>query len=145
MLSFHPLYSEAEFWLSSGKVLLFFLFFFFTIVTMCGGNPTGWAYGFYYWQNPGAFKEYIGTGARGQLTGFLSGGLNSAIFTVVGPEYLSMVAGEIIYQDGAFTHLDRAAIMAEVTAAIGRFETAASADDAITALPIVELTRTGKI
>ncbi|QKX55510.1 uncharacterized protein TRUGW13939_02603 [Talaromyces rugulosus] len=42
---------------------------------------------------PGAFAEYIATGPLGRFEGFL-GSLWSASFTVVGPEYVSMVAGE---------------------------------------------------
>lgn len=86
-------YGEAEFWLSGGKVILIFLLFAFTFVTMVGGNPKHDAYGFRYWQNPGSFAEYRSTGTLGRFEGFL-GCLWSASFTVVGPEYLSMVAGE---------------------------------------------------
>lgn len=45
-------YGEAEFWLSTGKVLLIVLLFAFTFVTMCGGNPQHDAYGFRYWKSP---------------------------------------------------------------------------------------------
>ena len=86
-------YGEAEFWLSGGKVVLIFLLFFFTFVTMVGGNPQHFAYGFYKWQNPGAFAEYRHTGTLGRFEGFLAA-LWSASFTVVGPEYISMVAAE---------------------------------------------------
>jgi amino acid transporter len=86
-------YGEAEFWLSGGKVILIFLLFGFTFVTMVGGNPSGHAYGFYHWQNPGAFKEYVNTGALGRFEGFLAC-LWNAGFAVVGPEYISMVAAE---------------------------------------------------
>lgn len=48
-------YGEAEFWLSVGKVLLVFILFGFTFFTMVGVNPQGDAYGFRYWENPGAF------------------------------------------------------------------------------------------
>lgn len=48
-------YGEAEFWLSSGKVVLILALFRFTLVTMVGGNPRGDAYGFRYWSSPGAF------------------------------------------------------------------------------------------
>ncbi|KPI34756.1 General amino acid permease AGP2 [Cyphellophora attinorum] len=89
-------YGEAEFWLSGGKVILIFLVFFFTFVTMVGGNPQHDAYGFRYWNNPGAFAEW---------EGFLAC-LWSASFTVVGPEYISMVAAEAkrprIYIKNAF-------------------------------------------
>ncbi|KAL2756519.1 hypothetical protein ACRALDRAFT_1030470 [Sodiomyces alcalophilus JCM 7366] len=86
-------FGEAEFWLASGKLLLILIVFCFTFVTMVGGNPQGDAYGFRNWQHPGAFREYIGTGDLGRFQGFLAA-VYSAGFTVVGPEYLAMVAGE---------------------------------------------------
>jgi len=60
---------------------------------MVGGNPKRDAYGFRNWNNPGAFAEYITTGTLGKFQGFL-GSLWSAAFTIVGPEYTAMVAGE---------------------------------------------------
>lgn len=87
-------YGEAEFWLSGGKVILIFLLFCFTFVTMVGGNPEHYAYGFVYWQNPGSFAEYGGsTGNLGRFEGFLAC-LWNASFCIVGPEYISMVAAE---------------------------------------------------
>lgn len=86
-------YGEAEFWLAFGKLILFGICFMFTLVTMCGGNPKGDAYGFRYWSNPGPFAEYITTGELGRWQGFLAS-LWSAAFTVVGPEYVAMVSGE---------------------------------------------------
>jgi yeast amino acid transporter len=86
-------YGEAEFWLSSGKLLLMLMLFTFTFITMVGGNPQHDAYGFRYWYDPGSFNEYVTTGALGRFEGFL-GALFSAAFTIVGPEYLAMVAGE---------------------------------------------------
>lgn len=86
-------YGEAEFYLSGGKVILIFMLFSFTFVTMVGGNPNHDAYGFRYWNNPGAFAEYHSQGALGRFEGFLSA-LWSAAFAVVGPEYISMVAAE---------------------------------------------------
>lgn len=64
-------YGEAEFWLSTGKVILVGLVFGFTFVTMVGGNPQHDAYGFRYWKNAGAFAEYITTGPQGRFEGFL--------------------------------------------------------------------------
>jgi amino acid transporter len=86
-------YGEAEFWLSGGKVILIFMLFSFTFITMVGGNPQNDAYGFRYWNNPGAFREYLSTGTKGRFEGFLAA-LWSASFTVVGPEYIAMVAAE---------------------------------------------------
>ena len=87
-------YGESEFWLSLGKVFLILIMFSFTFITMVGGNPKHDAYGFRYWKTPGAFAEHISTGDLGRFEGFL-GALWSAAFTVVGPEYVSMVAGEV--------------------------------------------------
>ncbi|OGM49423.1 hypothetical protein ABOM_003496 [Aspergillus bombycis] len=98
-------YGEAEFWLSSGKVILIFILFLFTFITMVGGNPKGDAYGFRYWKNPGTFAEYASGGDLGRFEGFL-GALWIAVFTVVGPEYISTVAAEAkhprIYIKNAF-------------------------------------------
>ncbi|GIZ44007.1 hypothetical protein CKM354_000721600 [Cercospora kikuchii] len=98
-------YGEAEFWLSGGKVILIFLLFAFTFVTMVGGNPDNDAYGFRNWRSPDAFAEYRTTGTLGRFEGFLAC-LWSASFTVVGPEYVSMVAAEAkrprIYIKSAF-------------------------------------------
>ncbi|KAK6073958.1 General amino acid permease AGP2-like protein 2 [Seiridium cupressi] len=86
-------YGEAEFWLSGGKVFLIFILFFFTLFTMCGANPQHDSYGFRYWSDPGPFAEYHTTGSLGRFEGFLAA-LWSASFTVVGPEYIAMVAAE---------------------------------------------------
>ncbi|KAK5460305.1 hypothetical protein LTR55_011953, partial [Exophiala xenobiotica] len=98
-------YGEAEFWLSGGKVILIFSLFLFTFITMVGGNPHGDAYGFRHFENVGAFREYIATGDLGRFEGFLAA-LASALFTVVGPEYISMVAAEAkrprVYLKAAF-------------------------------------------
>ena len=86
-------YGEAEFWLSGGKVILIFMLFLFTFVTMVGGNPQGDAYGFRHWNTPGPFAAHDGGGKLARFEGFL-GALWIALFTVVGPEYISMVAAE---------------------------------------------------
>ncbi|KAE8347523.1 hypothetical protein BDV24DRAFT_146996 [Aspergillus arachidicola] len=86
-------YGEAEFWLSSWKVLLIFLLFFFTFVTMVGGNPAHDAYGFRYWNDPGPFAKHRTTGSLGRFEGFLAA-VWSAAFCIVGPEYIAMVAAE---------------------------------------------------
>lgn len=84
---------EAEFWLSGGKVILIFSLFFFTFITMVGGNPQGDAYGFRYFGGGRAFRPYLSNGSLGKFEGFLAA-LWQAAFTVVGPEYISIVAAE---------------------------------------------------
>jgi 5-methylthioadenosine/S-adenosylhomocysteine deaminase len=57
---------------------------------------------------------------------------------------LSMVAGRVIYEQGEFTMIDRGAIMQEVKAATSRFTDRVVADPTVDALPIVELSRSGR-
>lgn len=88
------LYGELEFWLSISKLILCIGLLFFTLVVMCGGNPKHDAFGFRHWNVPGGpIGEYITTGALGRFEGFL-GALLKGAFTIVGPEYMSMVSGE---------------------------------------------------
>ncbi|KAJ4052068.1 hypothetical protein NW756_001503 [Fusarium oxysporum] len=97
-------YGEFEFWLSGGKIILIFILFAFTFVTMCGGNPTHDAYGFRHFAN-GTFSTYLSTGPKGHFEGFLAALFNAG-FTIVGPEYISMVSAEAqrpsIYIKNAF-------------------------------------------
>jgi len=86
-------YGESEFWLALGKVLLIVGLIIFTFIAMLGGNPLHDRYGFRYWRNPGAFAEFYKTGNLGRFMGFLQC-LIQASFTVAGPDYVSMAAGE---------------------------------------------------
>lgn len=89
------LYGEVEFWLSLGKVVMAVGLLFFTFITMVGGNPQHWAFGFTYWQNPGPMNVLYATGALGRFEGFLAC-LIRATFMFSGPEYVSLVASETI-------------------------------------------------
>lgn len=86
-------YGETEFWCALGKVLLIIALIIFTFVTMLGGNPLGDRFGFRFWRNPGAFKELYYQGPTGYFMGFLQC-LIQASFTIAGPDYVSMAAGE---------------------------------------------------
>ncbi|KAI4207906.1 MAG: hypothetical protein LQ348_000404 [Seirophora lacunosa] len=86
-------YGEAEFWLSLGKVVLAIGLILYTFVTMLGGNPLDDRYGFRYWKDPGAFAEAYDTGSLGRFIGFLVC-LVQASYTISGPDYVSMAAGE---------------------------------------------------
>ncbi|KAF9448030.1 general amino acid permease AGP2 [Macrolepiota fuliginosa MF-IS2] len=90
-------YGEAEFWLALGKVILAIGLICFTFITMVGGNPHRDAYGFRYWKPsnvPGApFAEFIKEGSLGRFLGFLAC-LIQASFTIAGPDYVAMTAGE---------------------------------------------------
>lgn len=86
-------YGESEFWAALGKMLLIIGLIIFTFITMLGGNPTGDRFGFRYWNEPGAFTEKHYTGHLGIFLGFLQC-LIQASFTIAGPDYVSMAAGE---------------------------------------------------
>jgi amino acid transporter len=92
-------YGETEFWAAVGKVLLIVGLIIFTFIAMLGGNPLHDRFGFRYWKSPGAFtspKAFSGLdydGSKGIFLGFLAC-LIQASFTIAGPEYISMAAGE---------------------------------------------------
>jgi len=86
-------YGETEFWASIGKVMLIAGLIIFTFIVMLGGNPHHDRFGFRYWKNPGSFAELYYTGSLGKWLGFLQC-LIQASFTVSGPDYVSMAAGE---------------------------------------------------
>ncbi|KAL4778221.1 amino acid transporter [Aspergillus varians] len=86
-------YGEAEFWGSSGKIILISMLFAFTFIVMVGGNPQHDAFGFRYWNDPGPMAEYLSQGNLGRFEGFL-GSLWIASFTMVGPEYVTLLAAE---------------------------------------------------
>jgi len=86
-------YGESEFWLALGKVILIIGLICYTFITMLGGNPLHDRFGFRYWRDPGAFAPLYKTGSLGRFLGFLQC-LIQASFTIAGPDYVSMAAGE---------------------------------------------------
>ncbi|KAL6909252.1 amino acid permease/ SLC12A domain-containing protein [Trichoderma evansii] len=86
-------YGETEFWAAIGKVLLIIGLIFFTFIVMLGGNPQKDRFGFRYWNEPGSFAELYYEGSLGRWLGFLQC-LIQAAFTIAGPDYVSMAAGE---------------------------------------------------
>ncbi|KAI6080567.1 amino acid permease/ SLC12A domain-containing protein [Hypoxylon rubiginosum] len=86
-------YGETEFWAALGKVLLIIGLIIFTFIVMVGGNPQHDTFGFRYWYSPGSFATYYSSGALGRFQGFMQC-LIQASFTIAGPDYVSMAAGE---------------------------------------------------
>lgn len=83
----------AESYMAIFKVFLIGICLSFTFVTMLGGNPIHDRYGFRFWNEPGAFVEHLVPGSTGRFLGVLSC-IVQATFTICGPEYIAMVAGE---------------------------------------------------
>lgn len=94
-LSIVAYYGESEFWLSITKLLLIVGLIIFTFITMLGGNPLGDRYGFRYWKNPGAFAQHYTNDPPelGRFLGFVAC-LIQASFTIAGPDYVAITAGE---------------------------------------------------
>ncbi|KAL8286369.1 hypothetical protein RQP46_004386 [Phenoliferia psychrophenolica] len=88
-------FGNAELVFAAGKIILIVGLLLFTFVTMLGGNPAKDRFGFRHWKDPGAFANpYPQHGESvGKFEGVLSCIINAA-FTIAGPDYLSMVAGE---------------------------------------------------
>ncbi|KAL2817654.1 amino acid permease/ SLC12A domain-containing protein [Aspergillus granulosus] len=83
----------SEFYMSIFKIFLMLGLMMYTFVTMVGGNPDKDPYGFRYWRDPGSFVEYLVPGDTGRFLGLLSCMIQGS-FTMVGPEFISMAAGE---------------------------------------------------
>ncbi|KAI9567930.1 amino acid permease [Boletus coccyginus] len=87
-------YGEAEFWLSSIKVITIIGMIIAGIIVDLGGNPKHDLIGFRYWKNPGPFTNYLGiTGAKGHFLGTCSIAVQ-ATFAYIGTEAVAMAAAE---------------------------------------------------
>jgi amino acid transporter len=63
-------FGEAEFWFASIKFITIIGLIIMGIVIMAGGAPNHQAIGFTYWNDPGAFKEYMSTGSTGRFLAY---------------------------------------------------------------------------
>lgn len=85
-------FGELEFWLSSIKVLVIIGLIILSLVIALGGAD-GDTRGFRYWNNPGAFHEYIGTGATGRFTAVWQS-MVTAVFAYLGTELVGVTVGK---------------------------------------------------
>ncbi|KFH45585.1 Arginine permease-like protein [Hapsidospora chrysogenum ATCC 11550] len=85
-------FGEVEMWLSSIKVVTIVGFIIFSICVNAGVGDQGYI-GFKYWENPGAFAEYLVSGATGKFVGFWAV-LITAGFSFQGSELVGIAAGE---------------------------------------------------
>ncbi|KAF5002732.1 hypothetical protein FGRMN_129 [Fusarium graminum] len=86
-------FGEAEFVMAITKVFLLVLLVIITVVTMSGGNPQGFAYGFQNW-GAGPMHEYYAKGAAGKFLGWWSVVIYAG-FCIAGPDMIALAAGEI--------------------------------------------------
>ncbi|KKY17138.1 putative amino-acid permease inda1 [Diplodia seriata] len=87
------IYGEAEFVFASIKIITIVgLIIMALCLDLGGGNKQG-RLGFRYWKDPGAMKEYIGTGDTGRFLGLFATLVNAA-FSYGGVEMVAVAAGE---------------------------------------------------
>lgn len=86
-------YGESEFWLSAIKIVTIVGLLILGIVLDLGGGPNHDRLGFWYWQNPGPFVEYVATGSLGKFLGFWSVAIQAS-FSYNGTEIVAVTAAE---------------------------------------------------
>ncbi|KAF2503315.1 amino-acid permease inda1 [Lophium mytilinum] len=86
-------YGEAAFIFASAKIITLVGLLLLALILDLGGGPNKDRIGFRYWKNPGAMKEYIGTGNSGRFLGLFSTLLNAA-FSWGGVEIVAVAGGE---------------------------------------------------
>ncbi|KAK7722214.1 hypothetical protein SLS64_000747 [Diaporthe eres] len=92
-VAFVRIFGEVEFFFAVLKILLVVFLIILGLVIDLGGIPGTPRIGFKYWQNPGPFVEYIGSGDWGKFLGFW-GVMTSAVFSFAGVESIAMAAAE---------------------------------------------------
>lgn len=75
------------------KIVFIVFLIIFGLVIALGGVPGVPRRGFHYWNKPGAFVEFVGTGHWGQFLGYWAV-MNSAVFSFAGTESVAMAAAE---------------------------------------------------
>ncbi|KZP01294.1 hypothetical protein CALVIDRAFT_543877 [Calocera viscosa TUFC12733] len=93
-LFFVRVYGELEFTFAMLKIMLIIGLIIMGLVIDLGGGPDHTRIGFYYWQNPGPFVQYLGIpGTLGQFLGFWATFSNAA-YAYSGVESISVAAAE---------------------------------------------------
>ncbi|OTB03765.1 hypothetical protein M426DRAFT_321483 [Hypoxylon sp. CI-4A] len=88
-------YGESEFWFASIKVFAIIGLLVLSVVLFFGGGPDHTRLGFWYWQEPGATKEYLVSGAGGRFCAFLYTLIYSCFSFNFSPELIIIAAGEM--------------------------------------------------
>jgi len=89
-------FGEAEFWFASIKLITIMGLIIMGLVIMLGGAPNRERIGFWYWENPGAFKEYIATGSTGRFLAYWTAFARAGFSFITSPELIGLAAGETV-------------------------------------------------
>ncbi|KAH7153367.1 amino acid permease/ SLC12A domain-containing protein [Dactylonectria macrodidyma] len=87
------IFGEAEFWLSTVKLIVIIMLILTCFTISLGGQPSGEVIGFSYWSNPGAFGSYLVEGSTGRFLGFWAC-MVQACFAYTGTEVVGVAFGE---------------------------------------------------
>jgi len=90
------IFGEAEFWFASIKFITILGLIMCSLVIMLGGAPNSDRLGFGYWENPGAFKEYVATGSAGRFLAYWTAFVRAGFSFIVTPELIGLAAGEAV-------------------------------------------------
>ncbi|KAK2605718.1 hypothetical protein N8I77_008537 [Diaporthe amygdali] len=86
-------FGEAEFWMSTVKLLVIIMLILTCFIISVGGQPSGEVIGFKYWHDPGAFGQYLVDGPTGRFLGFWAA-MVQACFAYTGTEVVGVAFGE---------------------------------------------------
>jgi amino acid transporter len=90
-------FGEAEFWFASIKLITILGLIILGIVIFFGGGPNqDNIRGFWYWKNPGAFKEFNSTGSTGRFLGYWYAFISAGFAFITSPELIAIAAGETV-------------------------------------------------
>ncbi|PVI08261.1 amino-acid permease inda1 [Periconia macrospinosa] len=90
-------FGEAEFWFASIKFLTIMGLVILGFVIMLGGSPNDQGrLGFRYWNNPGAFKEYLVEGNTGKFLAYWTAFVRAGFAFITSPELIALAAGETV-------------------------------------------------
>lgn len=90
-------FGEAEFWFASIKLITIIGLIILGWVLFFGGGPNqSGVVGFRYWENPGAFNEYLVSGATGRFLAYWTAFVRAGFAFITSPELIAVAAGETV-------------------------------------------------
>ncbi|RFU26414.1 hypothetical protein B7463_g9921, partial [Scytalidium lignicola] len=89
-------FGEAEFWFASIKLITILGLIILGVVLFFGGGPNHDRLGFRYWDDPGAFKEYMAPGATGRFLAYWHAFVKAGFAFITSPELIAIAAGETV-------------------------------------------------
>ncbi|KAF2013451.1 amino-acid permease inda1 [Aaosphaeria arxii CBS 175.79] len=90
-------FGESEFWFASIKFITIMGLIILGFVIMLGGSPNDQGrLGFRYWNDPGAFKEYLVPGNTGKFLAFWTAFVRAGFAFITSPELIALSAGETV-------------------------------------------------